>query len=252
MARGWFWALMAMRNASKCLPIPLPRATGPRMNAFPFAIVGFDLDGTLIDTHRDLGEAVNHALRSIDRPDVPVSDVRGLVGGGSRRMLERALALTGGAEDVDLQALHAVLLRYYEANIAVHSRMFPGGEAMLDRLADRGAALAIVTNKLESLARKLLEELGLASCFHTIIGGDTLGDGRAKPAPDLLLEMAVRCGGGRTAYVGDTTYDTLAARAAGMPCVAVSFGFNDLPPKELGADAVIGHFDDLVPALEKL
>lgn len=222
------------------------------MNTFPVAIVGFDLDGTLVDTHRDLGEAVNYALRSIGRPGVAMGDVRGLVGGGSRLMLERALAITGGAEGIDLPPLHAALLRHYEDNIAVHSRLFSGGEAMLDALADRGAVLAVVTNKIESLARKLLEDLGLASRFHTIIGGDTLGDGRAKPAPDLLLEMIQRCGGGKAAYVGDTTYDTLAARAAGMPCIAVSFGFNDLPPHEIGANAVIDHFDDLVPALEKL
>lgn len=222
------------------------------MSYFPFAIVGFDLDGTLVDTHLDLGEAVNHALRSVGRPEVPVADVRDLVGGGSRLMLERALALTGGTDGIDVRALHAELLRHYEANIAVHSRPFPGGEAMLDALALRGATLAVVTNKFESLARKLLEALGLATRFHTIMGGDTLGKGRAKPAPDLLLEMVARSGGGRAAYVGDTTYDTRAAQAAGLPCVAVSFGFNDLAPEELGADAVIGHFDELVPALERL
>lgn len=222
------------------------------MNAFPFAIVGFDLDGTLIDTHRDLGEAVNHALRSIGRPGVAIGEVRGLVGGGSRLMLERALDLTGGMDGVDLHGLHTGLLRYYEDNIAVHSRLYPGGEAMLDSLAERGATLAVVTNKFESLARALLNELGLSSRFHTIMGGDTLGPGRAKPAPDLLQEMVSRCGGGRAAYVGDTTYDTRAAQAAGMPCVAVSFGFNDLPAEQLGADTVIGHFDDLVPALDKL
>lgn len=222
------------------------------MNEFPFAVVGFDLDGTLLDTHLDLGAAVNHALREIGRPEVPVDEVRGLVGGGSRRMLERALTLTGGMDGVDLRELHAELLRFYEANIAVHSRLFPGGEAMLDALEERGAALAIVTNKFESLARQLLQELGLASRFRAILGGDTLGPGRAKPAPDLLLEMVERSGCGSAAYVGDTTYDTRAARAAGMPCVAVGFGFNDLPPQELGADAVIGHFDELVPALARL
>jgi len=243
---------MLMSNASKCLPIPLSQASDPPMNAFPFAIVGFDLDGTLLDTHRDLGDAVNHALRSIGRPHVSADDVRGLVGGGSRLMLERALTLTGGMEGIHLRELHALLLRYYEDNIAVHSRLYPGGEAMLDSLTERGATLAVVTNKFESLARKLLEELGLADRFQTIMGGDTLGQGRAKPAPDLLLEMVARCGGGRAAYVGDTTYDTRAAQAAGIPCVAVSFGFNDLAPEELGADAVIDHFDDLVPALERL
>jgi phosphoglycolate phosphatase len=98
----------------------------------------------------------------------------------------------------------------------------------------------------------VLGELGRTGRFCTIIGGDTLGPGRAKPARDQLDEMIVRAGGGRAAYVGDTTFDTLAAKAAGLPCVAVSFGFNDLPPAELGADAVIDHFDQLIPALEKL
>jgi len=232
-------------------------ASEPVMNNFPFQIVGFDLDGTLLDTHADLGAALNHALALAGRPQVPVSQVSDLIGGGAKMMLDRALAVTGGSEGVDLHALHRELLRYYEANIAVHTRLFPGGEEMLDSLDSHGVRLALVTNKLESLARSLLEELGLTSRFATIIGGDTLGPGRSKPAPDLLHEMMQRLAGGsaealRPAYVGDTTYDTRAARAAGMPCVACSFGFNDLPVHELGADAVIDHFSELVPALERL
>ena len=123
---------------------------------------------------------------------------------------------------------------------------------MLDALAARGAILAVATNKLERYARVLLDELDLSSRFRTILGGDSLGPGRGKPAPDLLHEMVARSGGGRTAYIGDTTYDTHAAAAAGIPCIAVSFGFNDLPVHELGADAVIDHFDELIPALEAL
>src|SRR5690606_9273246 len=149
-------------------------------------------------------------------------------------------------------ALYAAFLRYYTTNIATHSRLFPGGEAMLDGLAARGVKLAVVTNKLEALGVRLLDELGLSARFFTVIGGDTLGPGRAKPAPDPLLEMVDRAGGGRAAYVGDTTYDTRAAAAAGMPCVAVSFGFNDLPPHDLGATAVIDHYDELIPLLETL
>lgn len=223
------------------------------MSGFPFAIVGFDLDGTLLDTHADLGAAVNHALGLAGRAEVPVAEVRGLVGGGAKKMLARALELTGGPiDEPEFGRLHRELIAYYEANIAVHSRLFPGGEAMLDGLAARGVKVAVVTNKLESLAIRLLGELGLASRFYTIIGGDTLGPGRAKPARDLLDEMIARAGGGSAAYVGDTTYDTRAAEAAGLPCVAVSFGFNDLPPADLGAAAVIGHFDELIPTLEAL
>ncbi len=224
------------------------------MNRFPFDIVGFDLDGTLLDTGHDLGCALNHALEKARRAPVPLGEVRDLIGGGGRRMLERALERGGGADRDMIDWLLADLVDYYGDNIAVHSRLYPGGAEMLDALAARGVQIAVVTNKMEHLAVKLLGEMGLAERFFTIIGGDTLGPGRAKPRPDLLFEMIVRAGPGgakrRAAYVGDTTFDTGAARAAGLPCIAVSFGFNDLPPHELGAAAVIGHYDELIPALE--
>ena len=223
------------------------------MTRFPFRIVGFDLDGTLCDTHGDLGVAVNHALALAGRPSVPVADIRNLVGGGALKMLERALDITGGPlPREEVRELHRELVRFYENNIATHSRLFPGGEAMLDGLAERDVKIAVVTNKLEALAVKLLDALKLSPRFYTIIGGDTLGKGRAKPAPDLLQEMVGRGGGGRAAFVGDTTYDTHAAQAAGMPCVAVTFGYHNLPPHELGAAAVIDHFDELIPALAAL
>ena len=116
--------------------------------------------------------------------------------------------------------------------------------------------VAVVTNKLERLAVEIFAELGLTDRFFTVIGGDTLGPGRAKPKPDLIELMLERAGGGerpiRAAFVGDTTYDTGAAAAAGIPCVAVSFGFNDRAPQDLGATAVIDHFDELIPVLERL
>ena len=222
------------------------------MHSNRFDIVGFDLDGTLLDTQADLGEALNYALEQAGRPRVPSAEVRSLIGGGGRKMLARALEATGGIDEGLFDALHCELLDYYSDNIAVHSALFPGGAAMLDALAAQGKKLAVVTNKLESLAVKLLDELGLSPRFYTIIGGDTLGPGRAKPAPDLLYEMIARAGGGSAAYVGDTTYDTRAAQAAGIPCIAVSFGFNDLLPRDLGATAVIDHFDELIPALAAL
>jgi phosphoglycolate phosphatase len=222
------------------------------MTDFPFDIVGFDLDGTLLDTEKDLGAAVNHALAIAGRPPVPEGETRGLIGGGGRKMLARALDMTGGEPEQGHDALYDELIAYYTANIAVHTRPFPGCLDALDELAARGVKLAVVTNKLEHLAVRVLEELGMTGRFFTIIGGDTLGKGRAKPAPDQLHEMVARAGGGRAAYVGDTTYDTRGARAAEMPCIAVSFGFNDLPPGELGANAAIGHYDELVPALLSL
>jgi phosphoglycolate phosphatase len=222
------------------------------MTDFPFQIVGFDLDGTLLDTATDLAHALNHALVHIGRPAVSIGRARGFIGGGTGQMLRAALAESGGAEGIDVPALQDVLVAFYAENIARHTALFPGGEAMLDALASRGVHLAIATNKREDLARRLFDELGLTPRFATIIGGDTLGPGRAKPAPDMLHEMVARCGGGQAAFVGDTTFDVGAARAARLPVVAVGFGFNDLPPHELGADAVIEHFDELVPVLERL
>ncbi len=222
------------------------------MPEFPFDIVGFDLDGTLVDSHEDLGHAINHAIGLASRPPVALGELRTLIGGGGRTMLRRALALTGGVPEADFAALHEAFMRRYERGIAVHTRLFPGGEAMLDALGARGVKLAVVSNKLEALSRALLEQLGLASRFYTIIGGDTLGPGKAKPARDPIDAMVQRGGGGRAVFVGDTTFDVGAARAAGLPCVAVAFGFNDVPPEKLGADAVIGHFDALIPALENL
>jgi len=223
------------------------------MTDFPFAIVGFDLDGTLLDTHGDLAAAVNHAIGLEGRASIPASEVRDLIGGGARKMLARAIEITGGSvTPARFEELHAALLDYYEAHIADRTALFPGGEAMLDGLAKRGVRIALVTNKIERLAVKLLNELGLADRFYTIIGGDTLGPGRGKPAPDLLNLMLERGGSGRAAYVGDSSYDVRAAAAAGLPCVAVSFGFNDLPIHELGAAVVIDHFDALIPALSRL
>lgn len=223
------------------------------MTDFPFKIVGFDLDGTLLDTAHDIGHALNHALEHAGRPLVPLDETRRFIGGGSAQMLHNALTASGGMEGIDFPALQERLLAFYAENIARHTVLFPGGEAMLEALAARGVHLAVATNKREDLARRLFDELGLTPRFATIIGGDTLGPDRAKPAPDMLYEMVRRCGGGgAAAFVGDTTFDVGAARAAQMPVVAVSFGFNDLPAHELGADMVIDRFDELVPALEML
>jgi phosphoglycolate phosphatase len=224
------------------------------MTDFPFALVGFDLDGTLFDTALDLGQALNHVLGLAGRSLIPLYEVHTLVGGGTGQMLRNAMARTGGVDEAALPALTEQLVAFYADNIARHTTFYPGGEAMLDALTARGVKVAIATNKRESLARKLFAELGVTDRFVAIIGGDTLGLDRAKPKPDMLHEMVVRAGaqGKRTAFVGDTTFDIGAARAAGLPVVAVRFGFNDRPADDLGADAVIDHFDELVPTLEQL
>ncbi len=220
------------------------------MNGFPFATVGFDLDGTLLDTLGDLAAAVNHALALMERAPLAEAAVRPMIGRGAKHMLEEGLRATGGVPDGAVDRLYPELLRFYEAHIAVHSRPFPGVVAALDQLDMLGVRAAVVTNKAEHLARLLLAEFDLADRMATIIGGDTLGV--RKPSPEPIHAMIERCGGGPAIFVGDSIYDVGAAKNAGVPSVAVSFGFLDRPVGELGADYVIDRYDELIPLLATL
>ena len=223
------------------------------MHAQPFAVIGFDLDGTLVDSNLDLAPALNHGLQTIGRAPIPEDATRQLIGGGARRMLERGLELTGGAvPDDTFDAAYAALLSHYEEHIADNTVPYPGCLEALDLLANRGCRLAVVTNKIELYASRLLDALDMTQRFDCVIGGDTLGPGRAKPAPDMIEEAIRLCGGGSFAMVGDSTFDVLAARNAGVPVVALSFGYNDVPAAEMGADAVIDDYAVLVETLERL
>lgn len=222
------------------------------MQLFPFEIVGFDLDGTLLDTSGDLAAAVNHALAQADRPPLSVDAIKPMIGGGARHMLAQGLAVTGGTDEALLDRLHRVLLDYYARNLSVHTAPYPGAVAALDALEARGVKVAVVTNKLEGFARDVLRDVGLLDRLSCMIGGDTLGPGNSKPSPAPIRAMIERSGGGRAAFVGDSIFDVAAAHAAGIPAIACRFGFLMQPVEELGAEAIIDHFDDLLPALERL
>ena len=219
---------------------------------FPFDIIGFDLDGTLVDTSGDLTAAVNHVLESVGRPLLSPETVKQYIGGGAKLMLQKGLEATGGIPDNDFKPLYRQMLAYYEANVSVHSRPFDGALAVLDALDDMGVRYAVVTNKFESLAVKLLTDLNLAQRMGCILGADSLGKENAKPSGAPIFEMIKRCGGGRAAYIGDSIYDMMAAKNASIPSVAVSFGFLHGPVEDMGADAVIDHFDQLLDCLKQI
>lgn len=220
--------------------------------AFPFAIVGFDLDGTLLDTSEDLAAAANHALSVDGRPPLPVAEVVARVGGGTRTMLTQVLEATGGADEALVDRLLPELLDYYQAHMTVHTRPYSGVVEALNALAEREVRLGVVTNKLERFATALLGATGLANKFGCVIGGDSAGLAAIKPAPDAILLMRERLGAGSAAFVGDSSFDVMAAKAAGVPAVACRFGFSGDGVDALGADAVIDGFDGLIPALERL
>jgi len=144
------------------------------------------------------------------------------------------------------------MLAYYAAHVSVHSRPFDGALKVLDALDALGVRYAVVTNKFESLAVNLLTDLNLAQRMGCILGADKLGKENAKPSGAPIFEMVKRCGGGRAAYIGDSIYDMMAAKNAGVPSVACSFGFLHGPVEDMGADAIIDHFDALIPTLKTL
>lgn len=223
------------------------------MSNFPFDIVLFDLDGTLVDSARDLCPAVNRGLAVLERGPVSEDATRNMIGGGTDMMLTRALEATGGmVPEADYRAAMEALLAHYWANITTNTVPFDGCLDMLDSLIERGVKLAICTNKSEKPARELLDALDMTRRFSAIYGGDTLGRENAKPKPDMLHAASKDCGGGRAAMIGDSTYDMRAGRAAGVPVIACSFGYHDVPVAELGADAVIDSLGELPVALRSL
>jgi phosphoglycolate phosphatase len=215
------------------------------------ATIIFDLDGTLIDTAPDLIATLNVILSREGLPAVPEDEARTLIGRGARRMLERGLAVAGQAA-TDIDRLYDDFITYYADHLSDRSQPFPGVEAALDILAERGCTFAVCTNKLEWLSVRLLTNLGLVGRFATICGQDTFGV--QKPDPEVLLRTLHRAGGslGSAVMVGDSLTDIATAKAALMPVVAVDFGYTEVPVKELGPDKVISHYKHLPDAVELL
>jgi len=212
----------------------------------------FDLDGTLVDTGPDLTAALNHALSVLGREPLPEADVRDMVGSGALKLIERGLAKTGGEARELTLSMMPLFLEYYAANIAVLSKPYPGVVVAMDALLAAGSRLAICTNKTEGLARKLVTALGWDARFVAILGGDSLPV--RKPDPEHLL-ATIRAAGGDpadSAFVGDTHFDVNAGLAAGVPTIAVRFGFAVEAVEDLGAAAIIDHYDALVPTLGAL
>jgi phosphoglycolate phosphatase len=216
-------------------------------------IIAFDLDGTLVDTAPDLIATLNIVFADKGIPPVGFDEARTMIGGGVKALLKRGLAAHGMPyTPEDLEQLFTLYLDHYVAHIADHSRPFPGLLAALDRLSAEGFRFAVCTNKLERLSVRLLDELKLSSRFEAICGQDTFGV--PKPDPEMLRRTVLRAGGdpADAIMVGDSATDIDTARAAGMPVIAVDFGYTETPVALLNPDRIISHFDDLPAAIDAL
>ena len=213
----------------------------------------FDLDGTLVDTAPDLVDTLNIILAREGLPAVPFDTARNMIGGGARTLIERGLQAErrpGGGAEVD--RLYKDFVAHYADHLADRSQPFPGAIAAIEELAVRGCRFAICTNKLEWLSVKLLDALGISRHFAAICGQDTFGV--QKPDPQILLQTIRKAGGesGRAVMVGDSINDIEVARAAGVPVIAVDFGYTETPVSAFDPDVVIGDFGKLPAAVKRL
>ena len=213
----------------------------------------FDLDGTLIDTAPDLVDTLNVVFAREGLAPVPFATARKLIGGGARAMITRGIEAEGRVlSPTHLERLFDEFIAYYADHIADRSRPFPGLTDTLDALAAQGHRFAVCTNKLEGLSLMLLRKLGLAGRFAAICGQDTFGI--QKPNPDMLRRTIAAAGGdpARAVMIGDSETDIRTAKAAGVPVIAVDFGYTDRPVAEFEPDHVISHYGELPQAIAAL
>lgn len=213
-------------------------------------IVIFDLDGTLVDTAPDLLDSLNHCLELADLARADDASLRRFVGMGGRVMIERAFAAQRKPlNTAELDALQAAFLDHYGGGMPGRSRPYPGVPEALGRFETAGYLAAVCTNKYEALSTALIGSLGLAPRFAAICGADTFAF--RKPDPRHLIETIAMAGGdpARALMVGDSQTDIDTAKAAGIPVVAVDFGYTDRHVREFEPSRVISHFDELTVEL---
>ncbi|WP_411849769.1 phosphoglycolate phosphatase [Stenotrophomonas sp. LGBM10] len=209
--------------------------------SYPYPLVVFDLDGTLVDSAADIAEALNRTLQDAQLPRVPEATVLTWIGDGVRRLVEQAFTAAGS--DADLDAVMPGFMRHYEACLLRSPRLFDGVEAALHALRDRNVTLAICTNKPSALVAPLLRHFGLQDLFALVLGGDSLAE--RKPSGVPLRHIAAHFGLAPQAalMVGDSITDYRAAVDAGMPVALVRYGY----PRGLDLDTVeaVAVVDDL-------
>jgi len=216
------------------------------MNKKP--IVVFDLDGTLVDSAPDLLDSLNYCLGTGGLKPVSRADLRQLIGQGGRVMIERALTSQNiFPEPQHVDRLIDIFLQHYSKNIPGKTGYFDGVTNALDALQQAGYMLAVCTNKYEHLAKLLLKALDKPDRYVTICGGDTFE--WRKPDPQHILSTVAKAGGdiSQAVMAGDSGADINAAKAAGIPVIAVDFGYADIPVTELDPAIVISSFSKLTP-----
>ena len=217
------------------------------------AVLICDLDGTLVDSLPDLAAAIGELLEDEGRPGLVPEAVAAMIGDGVPKLIERALAATGGVPPA--AALAALVARYlpiYEARMTELTRPYPGAIETLRALKAAGWRLAVCTNKPEAPSRAIVSGLGFEGLFEAISGGDSLAVKKPDPGHLLGLLEVMGAAPGAAVMLGDSGNDVRAAQAAGLPAIVIAHGYGGTPARELGADRVIETFAELPAALASL
>ena len=197
----------------------------------------FDLDGTLIDSRRDLADAANALIVERGGAPQPVDAIASMVGEGAALLVRRALKAAG--TDLQIERDLPRFLELYDERLLAHTRLYEGTRAMLDALAAH-ATLAVLTNKPQRPTERILEGLGIAHHFHNVVGGDTPHGRKPDPAGLNHLVSAAGTTAAHTMMVGDSAIDLRTARAAGTRVCLVRYGFGfRTVEKELTGDELI-------------
>ena len=229
------------------------QASADALIATRFDTVLYDLDGTLIDSAKDMQLAVSRVLADHGLPPVGEDDVRVFMGQGSKITMAKAFAKYDKVlDDKALSAVTREFVRYYAADPVGHTVAFDGVARVVAHLDKLGLKQGVCTNKFEAPSRTILEHLRLMPPIAGLAGADTFPV--RKPDPRHILMLLERMGGdpARAVMVGDSIHDVEAAHGAGLPAVLVSWGYTDRPASELGAEAVIQRFDALPQAMSRI
>ena len=213
-------------------------------------LVIFDLDGTLLNTIADLATGVNHTLAAHDLPQHTIDEYTLMVGNGMRKLVMRALTGELAADDAFVDSILAEFLNYYADHIDVHTKPYPGIPELISTLSAQGYRLAVASNKIQAGAEKLIQEFFPGIPFVAVMGNSPLYP--LKPDAAVVEYIMDKAGTDRahTVMIGDSGTDIQTARNAGIPVIAVSWGFR--PRHELTvADFVADSTDQIQRILER-
>ncbi|MEQ1951137.1 phosphoglycolate phosphatase [Mesorhizobium sp. CN2-181] len=227
-------------------------ASTPKPVRMPKAIL-FDLDGTLIDSAPDITAAVNELLAGSNLPPLAVPQVTKMIGGGVRKLVERAFAASGTSlTPAALEQAHRDMRPIYLRHLTGLTRLLPGAREAIAHFHGNRIPMAVATNKPQVAARTILLYFGLLERLGALVGGDAVTN--PKPAPDMLFFALEKLGvaPADALMVGDSISDVKSARAAGMPVALIRGGYTETPVEELGADLVCDTLHDLPAALQRL